>query len=166
MNPFLRFVEQELYSKLDFRLSDLRIDTESQDYDACTFKLKELRIISRSSKTTPIKTGQFVTFWKRLKNGPIAPFDASDDFDFLVVNAQNGQHFGQFVFPKLVLMNKGIISTTSKEGKRAFRVYPIWDVATSQQAIKSQKWQLQYFHIISTSSNLDRAKELYSHLHS
>ncbi len=161
MNRQLERIERDVYSQIGFCISELQNNTESRDYDACTFKLNELRIISRSSKTTPTKTGQFVTFWKRLKYGPIAPFDASDDFDFLVVNAENGQHFGQFVFPKSVLISKGIIASITKKGKRAFRVYPIWDAAKSKQAINSQKWQLNYFYAISSPFSFKNVTSLY-----
>ena len=69
---------------------------------------------------------------------------------------------GQFVFPKSVLIAKGIISTTTKEGKRGFRVYPSWDVAKSKQAIKTQQWQLDYFWILNEDTDLGKVKALYS----
>jgi hypothetical protein len=59
------------------------------------------------------------------------------------VRAEN--HFGQFVFPKAVLGEKGIVSCNGKEGKRAMRIYPPWDIADNSQAKKTQAWQLQYF---------------------
>ena len=68
----------------------------------------------------PKKVGQFVTFWKRTGNGPIEPFDEQDSVDYYVVNVRSAEAFGQFVFPREVLLKKGIISTVTKEGKRAF----------------------------------------------
>lgn len=69
---------------------------------------------------------------------------------------------GQFVFPKSVLIKKGIISTNQREGKRAFRVYPSWDIQKSKQAERTQKWQLEYFYPVNDSIDFDRVKELYS----
>jgi hypothetical protein len=37
------------------------------------------------------------------------------------------------------LIEKGIVSTSKKEGKRGFSVYPIWDKTASHQAVKTQK---------------------------
>ena len=72
---------------------------------------------------------------------------------------ENG--FGQFVFPKPVLVKKGIISTESKEGKRAFRVYPDWDIAKNKQAAQTQKWQLDYFYEINDLTDLHKVSKLY-----
>ncbi|MDD5149384.1 MAG: MepB family protein [Flavobacterium sp.] len=43
------------------------------------------------------------------------------------------------------------------------RVYPIWDLTESKQAVKTQKWQLIYFLEIPFDETLDinRAKLLY-----
>lgn len=137
------------------------LEEESQDYNACRFKLNGLNIISRTAKVTPKKVGQFVTFWKRSEDGPIEPLHETDRFDFYIVQVKLDKHFGQFVFPKSILIKKGILYTDKKEGKRAFRVYPIWDTAQSQQAERTQKWQLKYFYDINNSIALDRVTELY-----
>ncbi len=54
-------------------------------------------------------------------------------------------HSGQFIFPKSILLVKGILSDGEKDGKRGFRVYPPWDKAVNKQAKQTQQWQLQYF---------------------
>ncbi len=72
------------------------------------------------------------------------------------MNVRNENEFGQFVFPKYVLIKKGIISTENKEGKRAFRVYPKWDVTKNKQAERTQKWQLNYFYEINNSTDLKK----------
>ena len=77
------------------------------------------------------------------------------------MNVRTENEFGQFVFPKAVLIKKGIISTDKKEGKRAFRVYPIWDNANNKQAERTQKWQLDYFYEINDSTNLKKVADLY-----
>lgn len=161
MNTNLEYVQNSVYKSCDFKITALRIEAESTEYDACRFSLNRKQIISRSSKITPKKVGQFVTFWKRANDeASISPFDRDDNFDFFVVNIRKDNHFGQFVFPKALLIKKGIISTATKEGKRAFRVYPSWDIPTSKQAEKTQKWQLDYFYDAKVV-DLDKVKSLY-----
>ena len=109
---------------------------------------------------TPKKVGQFVTFWKRNQNGIIEPFNETDDITYFVISVNNESNFGQFIFPQHVLIKRGIISTSKKEGKRGFRVYPPWDEAKNNQAIRAQKWQLDYFITINESVDLERAKWL------
>ena len=80
-----------------------------------------------------------MTFWKRNGDGPIEPLNETDQIDFNTVNVRTENELGQFVFPKSVLIKKGIISAERKEGKRAFRVYPNWDTAKNKQAERTQK---------------------------
>ena len=82
-----------------------------------------------------------------------------DGFELVIINTKTENHFGQFVFPKTILIEKGIFSTDLKEGKRALRVYPPWDKTTSKQAQKTQQWQLEYF--IAIPFNPTSAKTLY-----
>ena len=89
-----------IYNPLNFPISNLQIEVESKEYNACRFTFNGFNIISRSAKVTPKKLGQFVTFWKRSGNGPIEPFEETDDFDFFVVNINLEEKCGQFVFPK------------------------------------------------------------------
>jgi len=162
MDSNLNQIKTQIYTSCAFELSDLELELESKDYAACRFNLSGRRILSRTAKITPKKVGQFVTFWKRSPKGPITPFEASDPIDFYAVNVRTEQAFGQFVFPKSVLIQKGILSTTKKEGKRGFRVYPTWDLATSQQAKRTQQWQLDYFYTINDSTDLQNVIQLYA----
>lgn len=165
MNPTFDLINIRVYKPCKFRVSNFQLEAESQDYKACKFKLNGHNMIGRNAKITPKKVGQFVTFWKRIKHGPIEPFDENDDFNFLIVNLHKETRMGQFVFPKSVLINKGIVSAKNKEGKRAFRVYPDWDDPYSKQAIKSQNWQKDYFYRIDTELEIDKIKALYSNVH-
>lgn len=139
-------------------ITDFFLETESKEYAACRFKLNELSILCKNAKITPKKIGHFVTFWKGSEDGPIEPFHATDQFDYFVINVQKDKELGQFVFPKSILLNKGIISTEKKEGKRAFRVYPNWDTTKSKQAERTQKWQLEYFYLINLNDITDFRK--------
>jgi hypothetical protein len=161
MDHTLTQIETKVYEPCALKISGIRLEKESKEYNASQFELNGLRIVNRDAKITPKKIGQFVTFWKRSKNGPIEPFHENDSFDFFTVNVQTSNQLGQFVFPKSVLIKKGIISTLQKEGKRAFRVYPVWDIPKSKQAERTQKWQLDYFYLIDDSIDFDRVRKLY-----
>ncbi|AGC76584.1 hypothetical protein LX97_01244 [Nonlabens dokdonensis] len=161
MNDRLKEIKEQVYGRCNLYLTYYQEELESKEYDACRFRLNDAKIISRSSKITPKKAGQFVTFWKRNGNGPIEPFEESDAFDFFVVNVRTEKNFGQFVFPKSVLVKKGIVSTSKKEGKRAIRVYPSWDQPTNATAMRSQKWQLGYFFEVNEKKGFEKLKTLY-----
>ncbi len=161
--PFhLAKAKELIYDSFGFEFSNFQESEESAEYEACTFQLETLQIISRTAKITPKKVGQFVTIWKRNSVGITTPFHELDVFDFIVINVQKNEEFGQFVFPKSVLTQKRIVATENKDGKRGIRVYPPWDSPTSKQAIKTQAWQLNYFLPITTSINtINRVKALY-----
>ena len=153
---------KKLLSEIDnIEISQATVELESSEYGACCFVLNNSNILFRTAKITPTKTGQFVTLWKRINQGPIQPFDNTDRIDLFIVSVRKDNHFGVFIFPKAVLISKEIVSD-KKEGKRAIRVYPPWDSATSKQAQKTQNWQLEYFLEISASQSmaLNRAKSL------
>jgi hypothetical protein len=141
----LLIVKELLYDKCGFDFTIPNVEVESIEYGACTFLLNGNFIKHRVSKITPTKTGQFVTIWKRNISGVTEPFDASDDIDFLIITSRKGNNIGQFIFPKTVLIDKGIVSINNKSGKRGIRVYPPWDKATSKQAQQTQRWQTSYF---------------------
>jgi hypothetical protein len=155
--------KEMLFDKCGFEFSNIEIEKQSSEYCAYRFEINNLKILFRSAKITPTKKGQFVTLWKRKnEKSSIEPFEISDNIDLFIINVKTETNFGQFVFPKSVLVEQGII-TNKKEGKRAIRVYPIWDLAESKQAKKTQKWQLDYFLKIPLDETLDinRAKLLY-----
>jgi hypothetical protein len=151
----LKVVKELVYDKCGFDLTNLKQNIESKEYGACTFVLNGKTIQQRVSKITKTKTGQFVTIWKRNKDGITEPFDYEDNFDFVIITARNDENFGQFIFPKLVLADKGIISRNSIEGKRGIRVYPPWDITTNKQAEKTQNWQTKYFVTIKNNNPTD-----------
>lgn len=119
-------------------------ELESKEYGSCRFELDRKAIVFRVTKITPIKVGEFVTIWKR-SNEIILPLDSSDPVDFVVINTNDEQHNGQFIFNKETLIKRGIMSNCGKKGKMAIRVYPPWTNPTVKQAIKTQQWQLNHF---------------------
>lgn len=152
-----------VYDTCDFEFKNFVVDAESTEYQSCSFKLNSIEIIHRFSKITPTKTGQFVTIWKRNDKGITAPFDLSDNFDFIVITSKSDKNLGQFVFPKAVLLEKGIISNINTSGKRGIRVYPPWDIPTSKQAEKTQLWQTKYFYSINYDAfDIELVKKLFT----
>lgn len=150
-----------VYDCCNVECTEPQPEAESTEYNAYRFEINKKIICYREAKITPTKTGQFVTLWKRNLSGTIEPFDFCDTIDFVIIDVRKENNFGQFIFPKAVLLEKGIFSTTTKEGKRATRVYPPWDITTSKQAQKTQQWQLDYFLKISENESIVlRAKEL------
>lgn len=133
-------------------------EPESYEYAACRFALDDRNIAFRVAKTTASKAGQFVTLWKRQNSkGVIAPIDIKDNVDFVVVSVSNEVNRGQFIFDQKILLEKHIMSQGTKEGKRAFRLYPPWTKAISKEAEKTQKWQLPYF--VSSEQEVTRSFE-------
>ncbi|WP_289662744.1 MepB family protein [Flavobacterium panacagri] len=151
----LKLAKEIVFHKVPLQMASLQKEDESDEYSAYRFLLSEKKICYREAKITPSKTGQFVTLWKRNKFGTIEPFDYSDPIDFVIVSVRKDLNWGHFIFPKKILLEKGIFSTSNKEGIRATRVYPPWDETTSKQAQKTQKWQSDYFIMLTNSNKID-----------
>lgn len=127
-------------TKLNFK-----INNESSQYNACSYTIDNKNIIERTAKITPKKIGQFVTCWKRNADGITVPYKDSDTIDFFIIIVSSNEKSGSFKFPKSALIKQGILSTATRDGKRGFRIYPVWDTPVSKQALKTQSWQLNYF---------------------
>ena len=153
IHPDLLLAESLIYKPSGLILQSLKIENESVDYGASEFTIKNRFIKFRVGRVTPTKVGQFVTFWKRGDKGPIIPYEDKDFFNFLIVSVRAENHFGHFIFPKAIICEKGIVTSSKKEGKRALRVYPPWDKTKNSQAKKTQAWQLKYF--INFSNKID-----------
>lgn len=150
-----------LYKPCNLSISNIHEELESKEYNACSFIINNKKAQFRVAKITPTKIGQFVTFWKRSNNGPIAPFDVNDSVDLFIITTQTESQQGQFVFPKEVLYKHGFISKNNIGGKRAMRIYPSWDKPENKQAIKTQEWQLKYFFNFSKEINCSQVQKLF-----
>ncbi|MCM4168237.1 hypothetical protein DHD08_11155 [Arenibacter sp. H213] len=145
-------------------LNNICLSPESTEYQACTYQLNHKPIMGRMAKITPQKIGQFVTLWKRTEQGTTTPFTDGDNIDLFVINVQYNSQHGQFVFPRSVLLEQGIITGDKRQGKRGFRVYPAWDHPINSTAKKTQKWQLEYFLTIRLNfkTDLHRVRKLFA----
>lgn len=159
-------LQQILFKPYGVILSDVKSEPESKEYSAHKISLNGKKGLFRVAKTTPTKIGQFVTLWKRNKDGPIEPFNSEDGIDFVIICTPYKNHSGHFIFTNDILIEKSIFSHKGKEGKRGFRVYPTWDKCDSKQAQKTQEWQRAYFLEISPEGKFDQvlANKLYSYI--
>ena len=155
IHPDLLAANKFAYEPSGLLYKNLVKEAESQQYGASVFEMNNKLIKFRVGKITPTKIGQFVTLWKRIGDGDTMPHDLSDPVDFFVVSVRNGELLGQFVFPKLILFEKGIVSKEGKGGKRGIRIYPPWDITDSKQARGTQAWQLKYFFEIKSNTAID-----------
>lgn len=126
-----------------FKLTQIKFSQEANEYEACSFKINESNIVYRKAKITPKKIGRFVAIWRRTAEGITAPYADSGAIDFLVINVGTRDKQGLFIIPKTALIKHQIIG---KNGKRGMRVYPPWSNPENKQAIKTQKWQIEFFH--------------------
>ncbi len=112
----LKTAKELVYDQCNFDFKNLKWNTESIEYGACSFELDGKKIQHRASKITPTKNGQFVTIWKRNQDRVTEPFDINDEIDFIIITARSGENLGQFIFTKGILANKGIITQNGKTG--------------------------------------------------
>ncbi len=168
MNGFykaLTYVNDNFYEPNHLVIKAIQEEPQNSDYGAGIFQLNSKSVRFRVAKTTPNKIGQFVSFWEKDSAYKNQAFSYEKATDLLVINTfSNNDRFGQFVFPKEVLVQQKILKTATTKGKMAIRVYPIWDTPTSKQAIETQKWQLEYFIETDKTNNLPQQEllKLYS----
>lgn len=147
-----------VYDPCGFTCSPPVPEEEGAAYAAYGFTLDGASVRFRVAKATPTKAGHFVTVWKRSPGGPIQPFDSGDPVELFVISARDGDRHGQFVFPREVLREQGIVAGGGSEGKRAFRVYAPWVATTSRQASRTQAWQVDHFLHLPGSEPVDTAR--------
>ncbi len=158
MNKFYRaltYVNEIFYEPNHLTIKAIREEAQNSDYGAGIFQLNSKTVRFRVAKITPTKIGQFVAFWEKDRDNKNQAFSYENATDLLVINTfTSNNHFGQFVFPKEVLVKQNILKTAIAKGKMAIRVYPSWDTPTSKQAIETQKWQLAYFVDVNNTNSL------------
>jgi len=161
----LESINNSIFNSISLKLSDITPEEESKEYCAYRLNIDNKSALFRVAKITPKKIGQFVTLWKRnVNDNKIYPFHFDDDISIVIVNVNNGQESGQFIFSREILCKKNMFSTNQKEGKRAIIVYPSWDKPISSQAKTTQKWQSDYYLDLSGTIDLEQAKKLYSNV--
>lgn len=180
------FISDVLDSLIDggYKLTEslqLEYLPEAKQYDGATFSLNDKKCVYRKGKVTADRPGAFLALWKRplfsSENNKPIPL-TKEDIDYLFIHVEEHAVLGQgnlqiekpkigvFVFPTLLLIEKGIIASAKHKGKTGFRVFPPWsgnrgDVATkvfSESGKKTQIWQLPYFVEVNEDGSLDSSK--------
>jgi len=168
MNDFytkLNYVNKMIYEPNDLTVKLVQEEKQNSKYGAGRFQLFSRTVRFRVANITPTKIGQFVAFWEKDVNNKNQPYLYEEAPDLLVITTfKNENEFGQFIFPKGVLLKEDILRSASTKGKMAMRVYPSWDSPSSKQAMITQKWQLPYFVDMCNPNKLSLEKilELYS----
>ncbi|UNM97401.1 MepB family protein [Ignatzschineria rhizosphaerae] len=123
----------------------IALDPYNQEYEGFDFRVLNVNYRSRLARKTPKKAGYFLAIWEKDAENKNISFSEITFPDFLMVNILDGERKGQFIFPKWVLKQQGILSSSTKPGKMAFRVYTPWDTDLNRSAAKTAKWQLPFF---------------------
>ena len=144
-----------------FLLLNHEIEQWNQEYEAFNFEFNGIKFKSRLAKKTPKKEGYFVACWRKNETNKNRPFNCKDSKDKLIINILDRSKKGQFIFPKELLVEKGIISSEKHKGKMAIRVYPSWEKNLNKTALNTQKWQIPYFLDFTKGFNKKKIKELY-----
>lgn len=159
----LKHINEIIYEPHQFTISSIKQEAQNAEYAAGLFTLSSQSTIKtarfRVARQTPTKVGQFVTFWEKNSKGINQPFQYDSSPDLLVVTTFKDNHiFGQFVFPKKVLLRHHILQSHAMKGKMGMRIYPSWDKPKNNTALKTQDWQLDYFFMVSDKSILPTEK--------
>ncbi|WP_142308993.1 MepB family protein [Bacillus nitratireducens] len=147
-------LDKMIYKPNNLFITNQKEEKQNSEYAGGIFQLNNRSIRFRVSKITPNKIGQFVSFWEKDASMRNQAFSYDSAPNLLVITCIADNKLGQFIFPKEILLKEKILKTQNQKGKMAMRVYPIWDKPVSNQAKKSQQWQLQYFVDLSDSKNV------------
>jgi hypothetical protein len=162
MNRELKQFENSISKFIEQKLTNIIQDQECEEYSGFNFQIDKLNLKFRKAKITPKKVGQFVTLWRRNSDKQTEPFNETDNFDFYIISTEQAEKFGFFIFPKSILIDRQILTTNQKEGKRGFRVYPNWIKTENKQAQKTQTWQTNYFINLTNNEqkNIEKLKTI------
>lgn len=117
MNDFytaLNYVNKLIYEPSGLTVKSVLEERQNAKYGAGRFQLSARKVRFRVANTTPTKIGQFVAFWEKDENNKNQPYSYAEAPDLLVITTfKNENEFGQFVFPKDVLLKQNILRSTS-----------------------------------------------------
>lgn len=143
------------YFPFNLKPRNIILNNEGKDYSSLSFQIQDLKIEYREAKVTPKKLGYFVTLWKRNSMAKTEPYSFLESIDYYCFGIACNRNFGQFIFPRNILFENGILSSPTHKGKLGFRLYTPSLKLTSEHAKKTQIWQGRYF------LNFKSKKDLY-----
>ncbi|MGX7265425.1 MepB family protein [Enterococcus crotali] len=142
-------------------LEKVQIEEQNKEYEGVTFSIGKQTFRSRKAKRTPKKAGYFVVFWEKDDQNKNQPYDGRTAPDKLVITVFDQEKKGQFIFPKELLIKKGILSHEKVVGKMALRVYPTWLDELNRTASATQRWQAPFFIDLTAKPDVEKLKKLY-----
>lgn len=157
----LKIFEMISDSMDNMKITNVEVELWNKDYEAINLCYGNTNVKSRLAKKTPKKKGYFIAVWRKNNANMNEPFTYQSFQDRLVVNVSDGHYKGQFVFPKSVLIEHGIVSSQDKKGKMAMRLYPSWETDLNKTAYHTQCWQTKYFVDLTYDVDLIKVNELY-----
>lgn len=89
------------------------------------------------------------------------PYPYVESPDKIIISIIDNKHIGQFIFPKEILLEKNILSSSNTKGKMGIRVYPTWEKDLNNSATKTQKWQSKYFLNLTEDIDVAKIRERY-----
>ncbi len=131
------------------------------EYEGTTFYIDNIKYRSRLAKSTPVKKGYFVVFWKKNDLNKNQPYPYVESPDKIIISIIDNKYIDQFIFPKEILLEKNILSSSNTKGKMGIRVYPTWEKDLNNSAAKTQKWQSKYFLNLTEDIDVAKIRELY-----
>ncbi|EOL46071.1 MepB family protein [Enterococcus phoeniculicola] len=137
-------------------------ENQNKEYEGVRFSIGHRTYRSRLAKRTPKKIGYFVAFWEKSTTGKNQAYQYDSSPDKLIISIIDEERKGQFIFQKEILLEKGILRSTTTKGKMGIRVYPSWETSLNKTALNTQNWQKPYFFEYSNDRNRAKIKELYA----
>lgn len=138
-----------------------RVEPQNAAYEGAVFHYNTSFFRLRRAKRTPKKAGYFVAFWEKDEMSRNQAYHVADSPTKLIVVISDGDFQGQFVFPREVLHNQGVLRDDRQTGKMALRVYPRWEGNLNKTATRTQAWQLPYFVDLAETGAIEKIKALY-----
>ncbi|AYW45051.1 MepB family protein [Tetragenococcus koreensis] len=155
-----KLLNKTFSSITDSSIKNWELEKQNSEYEGLTFQFSNQHFRSRLAKKTPKKKGYFVALWKKDENNVNQAYSYSNSPEKVIILIIDEEKLGQFIFPKSILLEKGILKTKIQKGKMAFRVYPTWESSLNNSAAKTQKWQQPYFVDLSNSIDLKKVRLL------
>ena len=162
MNTSLDLTKKVMKQLSGEHIQHIEEEYQNNVYEGVRFSIGCKTYRSRLAKRTPKKSGYFVVCWEKSPTGENQAYTYENSPDRLIISIIDGVRKGQFVFPKKILVEKGILKGPMSKGKMAFRVYPLWETNLNKTALATQRWQQPYFFEYSIDKYREKIKELYA----
>ncbi|MFP7492876.1 MepB family protein [Terribacillus saccharophilus] len=155
------FIENILFHLGRSPITNVITEAHNQEYEGMLIQLEDTTYRSRLAKATPKKKGYFVVFWEKDENNKNQAYSFLESPAKVIISIMDENLRGQFVFPKSILLKKGILRSENSKGKMAIRVYPAWERELNKTAAQTQKWQQKYFVDLTDDFHKEKLEALY-----